>query len=163
MLIRLKNKDTLIIDDYKFRCCIGKNGVNPKKTEGDKSTPKGKFSLGKIYYRADRVLKPETKIPIKIITKKMGWCDDPKNKNYNKEIKINKKIKCEKLFRKDQIYDYLLVINFNIKKRIPYKGSAIFLHITKNFKPTLGCLAIKKKDFLILAKLINKNTKILIS
>ena len=141
MLIKLKNKDTLIIDDYKFRCCIGKNGVNPKKTEGDKSTPKGKFSLGKIYYRADRVLKPETKIPIKIITKKMGWCDDPKNKNYNN----------------------LLVINFNIKKRIPYKGSAIFLHITKNFKPTLGCVAIKKKDFLILAKLINKNTKILIS
>ena len=56
------------------------------------------------------MLKPETKIPIKIITKKMGWCDDPKNKNYNKEIKINKKIKCEKLFRKDRFYDIFIIL-----------------------------------------------------
>ena len=160
MLIRIKNKDQLIIDDFVFKCSIGKNGVKRKKIEGDKSTPKGKFTLGKIYYRPDRVPKPETVILTKKINKIMGWCIESKNKKYNSEIKIDKKIKHEKLYRKDYKYDYLLVINYNTKKKIPYKGSAIFLHLTNNYKPTIGCVAIKKKDFLILAKIINKKTKI---
>ena len=89
----------------------------------------------------------------------MGWCDDPNSKYYNSEIKINKKIKCERLFRHDYKYNYLLVINYNLNK-IKRKGSAIFIHLTKNYQPTAGCVAIRKKDFLILIKLINKNTKI---
>ena len=160
MLIRIKNKDQLIIDDFVFKCSIGKNGVKRKKIEGDKSTPKGKFTLGKIYYRPDRVPKPETVILTKKINKKMGWCIESKNKKYNSEIKIDNKIKHEKMYRKDYKYDYLLVINYNTKKKIPFKGSAIFIHLTNNYKPTIGCIAIKKKDFLILVKIINKKTKI---
>ncbi len=160
MLIRIKNKDQLIIDDFIFKCSIGKNGTKRKKIEGDKSTPKGTFALGKIYYRPDRVPKPETVILTKKINKKMGWCIDSKNKKYNSEIKIDKKIKHEKMYRSDYKYDYLLVINYNTKKKVPFKGSAIFLHLTNNYKPTIGCVAIKKKDFLILAKIINKKTKI---
>ena len=160
MLIRIKNKDQLIIDDFVFKCSIGKNGVKRKKIEGDKSTPKGKFTLGKIYYRPDRVPKPETVILTKKINKKMGWCIESKNKKYNSEIKIDNKIKHEKMYRKDYKYDYLLVINYNTKKKIPFKGSAIFIHLTNNYKPTIGCVAIKKKDFLILVKIINKKTKI---
>ncbi len=160
MLIRIKNKDKLIVDDFIFKCSIGKNGVKRKKIEGDKSTPKGIFSLGKIYYRPDRVAKPETVIPTKKINKKMGWCIESKNKNYNTEIKINKKIKHEKLFRNDYKYDYFMVINYNTKKKTPFKGSAIFIHLTNNYKPTIGCVALKKKDFLILIKIINKKTKI---
>ena len=91
----------------------------------------------------------------------MGWCDDPKNKKYyNKLIKVNKKIRHEKLFRKDSKYDFLIPVNYNTKKTKLGKGSAIFIHLTKNFKPTEGCIALKKKEFLILLKLINKNTKI---
>ena len=160
MLITLKNKDFLILDDFIFKCAIGKNGIKSKRKEGDKTTPSGKFSLGKLYYRADRVKKPLTKIPTKIIDKNMGWCDDSKSKYYNKEILVNKKIRHEKLYRKDNIYDYFIVINYNTKKPEPYKGSAIFLHLTKNYKKTMGCLALSKKDFLILMKIINKNTKI---
>jgi L,D-peptidoglycan transpeptidase YkuD (ErfK/YbiS/YcfS/YnhG family) len=160
MLITLKNKETLIIDDFIFKCSIGENGIKTKKIEGDKTTPRGKFSLGKLYYRADKVQKPLTKIPIKIITKNMGWCDDPKSKYYNKEIKISNKFKYEKLFRKDHIYNYLIVINYNTKKIISNKGSAIFIHLTKGYKKTAGCVSIKQKDFLILIKLINKKTKI---
>ena len=93
----------------------------------------------------------------------MGWCNDSTNKYYNQEIKNFKQIKSEKLFRKDSIYDYLIVINYNTKKVIKKKGSAIFLHLTKNYKKTLGCIALKKKDFLILIKLINRKTKIKIS
>ncbi len=160
MLIRIKNKDQLIVDDFIFKCSIGKKGAKKKKIEGDKSTPKGKFTIGKIYYRPDRVSKPETSILTKKINKKMGWCIDSKNKKYNSEIKINKKIKHEKMYRNDYKYNYLLVINYNTKKRIPYKGSAIFVHLTNNYKPTIGCIAVKKKDFLILVKIINKKTKI---
>ena len=160
MLIRIKNKDQLIVDDFIFKCSIGKNGIKRKKIEGDKSTPKGTFTLGKIYYRPDRVPKPEATILTKKIYKKMGWCIESKNKKYNSEIKTNKKIKHEKMYRNDYKYDYLLVINYNTKKKIPYKGSAIFIHLTNNYKPTVGCVALKKKDFLILVKIINKKTKI---
>jgi len=160
MLIKVKNKASLIIDDFVFKCSIGKNGIKKNKKEGDKSTPKGKFTLGMLYYRGDKVQKPITNLKIKKITKKMGWCNDPMHKKYNKEILIEKKIKFEKLFRKDNIYDYFIVINYNSKKTIPNKGSAIFLHLTKNYRPTLGCIALNKKDFLILAKIINKNSKI---
>tara|TARA_B110000046_G_scaffold184949_1_gene224951 strand:- start:525 stop:1016 length:492 start_codon:yes stop_codon:yes gene_type:complete len=160
MLIILKNKDTLIVDDFTFKCSIGENGLSSKKKEGDKITPRGVFSLGKLYYRADREKKPITKIPTKIIKNNMIWCDNPNSKYYNKETKINTNTKCEKLFRNSHSYDYLIVINYNVKKTIPFKGSAIFIHLTEDYKKTAGCIALKKKDFLILLKLIDKNTKI---
>ena len=160
MLIHLKNKDKLIVDDFKFRCCIGKSGTKKSKIEGDNSTPKGIFTLGTLYYRKDRVKKPVTNLKTKIIKSNLGWCNDPKHIFYNKEINIQKKIRHEKLYRKDQKYDYFLVINYNIKKTLPNRGSAIFLHLTKNYKPTVGCVAVKRNDFLKLAKIINNKTKI---
>ena len=160
MLIQLKNKDKLIIGDFKFKCCIGKNGVKKHKLEGDKSTPKGIFKLGSLYYRNDRVQKPKTDLNIKIIKPNLGWCHDPKHNLYNKEFKSQKKIPHEKLYRKDHKYDYFIVIKYNFEKTIPNKGSAIFLHLTKNYNPTKGCIAIKKNDFLVLLKIINKKTKI---
>ena len=163
MKITLKNKYTLKIDDFKFKCCVGKNGLKKNKTEGDKCTPKGTFKLGKLYYRKGRVKKPITNLKVKNIKKNMGWCNDSKNKFYNQEIIINKKIKHEKLFRKDYKYNYLLVIEYNTKKIKPNKGSAIFIHLTKNFKATAGCIALLEKDFLIMAKLINKKTTIKIN
>jgi L,D-peptidoglycan transpeptidase YkuD (ErfK/YbiS/YcfS/YnhG family) len=159
MTIKLINKDTLIFKDFKLKCCIGLNGIKSKKIEGDKTTPRGLFTLGKIYYRSDRVKKPKTNISLKKITKKMGWCDDPESKYYNSEIKVSDKIKCEKLFRKDYKYNYLLIINYNLNK-IKYRGSAIFIHLTEDYYPTAGCVGLKEKDFLILIKLIKEKTKI---
>ena len=132
-----------------------------KKIEGDKKTPIGLFSLGDLYYRKDRNSKPLTKLRCIPIERKMGWCNDKLNKKfYNKLIKINNNIKGERLYRRDFKYDYMIPINYNTKKIKLGIGSAIFLHLTKDFKPTLGCVALKKKDFLILLKLINKKTKI---
>ena len=163
MNITLKNKYTLKIDDFKFKCCVGKNGLKKNKTEGYKCTPKGTFKLGKLYYRKDRVKKPITSLKVKKIKRNIGWCNDSKNKFYNQEIKINKNIKHEKLLRKDYKYNYLIVIKYNTKKIKPNKGSAIFIHLTKNFKATAGCIALLEKDFLIMAKLINKKTTIKIN
>ena len=163
MLISLKNKDTLSCGDFLFKCSIGKNGLSSSKIEGDMKTPKGIFSLGPLFYRKDRNKKPLTKIKTINITKKMGWCDDINHFEYNCLIMINKKIKHEKMFRNDYKYDFLIPINYNTNKPKKNKGSAIFLHLTKNYKKTLGCIALKKNDFLILLKLINKKTKIKIS
>ena len=159
MIIHVKNKDTLTADDFHFKCCIGKKGFNSNKKEGDYSTPKGIFNLKKLYYRKDRVGVPTCKIKKKIITKKIAWCDDPNHKKYNEEIHTFSKKNKENFYRKDCKYDYLIAIDYNHKK-IPGKGSAIFIHLTKDYKPTAGCIALKKKDLKILLKLINQKSKI---
>ena len=163
MTIILKNKETLIFDDFSFRCCIGEKGITNNKIEGDKKTPSGSFSLGKVYYRKERNSKPVTKINTISIKKNMGWCDDVKSKKYNKLIKTTIKIRHEKMFRRDYKYDYLIPINYNTKNTKLGRGSAIFIHLTKNYLPTSGCIGIKKKDMIILLKLINKKTKIKIN
>ena len=165
MTIIVKNKETLLFDEFKFKCSVGKKGFTRNKKEGDLKTPAGIFELGKIYYRPDRIEKPLSKLQTTTIKKNMGWCDDPKSKYYNKLIKIKKnfKINHEKLYRKDNKYDIFILIKHNYKKVIKNQGSAIFLHLTKNYLPTKGCVALSKKDFLILIKLINKKTKIRIT
>ena len=165
MIIVIKNKETLLIDDFKLRCVVGKKGINKNKIEGDYTTPRGIFKLGNIYYRSDRVQKPLTKVKSIIIKRNMGWCDDPNSKYYNRLIKIKKnlKISYEKFYRRDSKYDFLILIKYNYKRTVKFKGSAIFLHLTKNYSPTKGCIALNKKDFLILIKLINKNTRIKIN
>ncbi len=162
MTIIIKNKVTLLIDDFKFKCSVGKKGFSRNKKEGDFKSPIGIFKLGNIYYRKDRVKKPISKLKSFCIRKNMGWCDDPKSRHYNKLIKIkkNSRINYEKLFRKDNKYDLFIPIKYNYNKTIKNKGSAIFLHLTKNYSPTKGCIAMQKRDFLILNKLINKKTKI---
>ena len=163
MTIIIKNKQTLFFDEFIFKCCIGKKGFTKNKMEGDKKTPSGIYYLENLYYRKDRVKKPETSLKCIGIKKNMGWCDDVDSRYYNKRIKINKYSRCEKLYRKDYKYNYLIPIKYNWRRTKKAKGSAIFLHLTKNYKPTKGCVALKEKDFLILCKLIKKNTRIKIT
>ena len=160
MQIIITNKDTLLYDEFKFKCSAGKNGKTTKKIEGDNKTPKGSYALGPLYYRKDRLPKPLTKLKVIQIKKNFGWCDDIKSKFYNRPIKIDNKIRHEKLYRKDKKYDLLIPIKYNSIKPKKNKGSAIFLHLTNNYKKTQGCIAISKKDMMILLKLINKQTKI---
>ena len=161
MIIILKNKYTIKLDDFIFRCCIGKNGITKSKKEGDLKTPKGTFKIQNLYYRKDRIEKPKTKLKCIEIKKNMGWCDDVNSKKfYNKLIKTNSNLHHEKLFRKDHKYDLFIPIKYNFDKIIPKKGSCIFLHLTHDYKPTAGCIALNKKDFIILLKIINKKTRI---
>jgi len=161
MTIFIKNKQTLIIDKFKFKCCIGKNGTTNNKKEGDKKTPKGIFKIENLYFRKDRLEKPSTSLKCIEIKKNMGWCNDIRfPKKYNQLFKIKNKIKHEKLKRKDYKYDLLIPIKYNFKNTFIGKGSCIFIHLTKNYKPTAGCVAIAKKDFLIILKIIKKNSKI---
>ena len=161
MTIFLKNKHTLKIDDFYFKCCIGKNGVTRRKREGDYKTPSGIFKIGKLFFREDRIKKPKTFLKAVKIEKNMGWCDDIDYPNkYNRLVINNIKVKHEKIFRKDDKYNLLIPIKYNSRNPIPGLGSCIFIHLTKNYKPTAGCIALKKKDFLIMLKIINKSTKV---
>jgi len=161
MDIYLKNKQTLQVDDYYFKCSIGKGGLTSKKKEGDTKTPKGVFGIENLYYRKDRLKKPKTNLKCIEIKEDMGWCDDINfEQKYNKLIKVDKNIKHEKLKRKDQKYNLLIPIKHNFLKPKKGLGSCIFIHLTMDYKPTAGCIALTKKDFLIMLKLINKKSKI---
>ena len=163
-MIVVRKNGYLEYKNLKFRCAIGKAGIQKKIKEGDNITPKGTYKILSIYYRHDRIKK--IKCPIKKIkiTKKIGWCDDLKSEYYNKQIKLPSKFSHETLYRKDNIYDIVCVINYNINPIIKGKGSAIFLHISKNkYQRTKGCIALKKNHLITLLSLIKKNTKIKIS
>ena len=161
MTIIVKNKHTLIFGDFKFKCCVGKNGFSNKKIEGDKKTPTGRYSIGSLYFRKDRKKPPKTKLKVFEIKKHMVWCNDINSLyKYNKLINFNSKLKFERLFRHDYKYDFLIPIKYNWNKPKVGKGSAIFIHLTKNYRPTAGCIGLAEKDFLILLKLLSKETKI---
>ena len=146
-----------------MKCAIGKKGIGYKKKEGDLITPSGQFKIKYILYRRDRV-KISTKIKKKIIKKNMGWCDDPKSSHYNKLVKLPFAYNYEKLFKKENIYDIIVVLNYNMNPVKKNKGSAIFIHIAKNnFKKTEGCVAIKKLNLIKLIKEIGPYTKVKIS
>ena len=163
MLIYLKNNNTLCVDEFQFRCVIGKNKLKKNKIEGDNSTPIGKFKLLNLYYRKDKIKYIDTKLNKVAIKKNLGWCDDIGSQFYNKPITIDKNIKHEKMFRRDTKYDLVIVLDYNFKKPILGKGSAIFIHITHNYKPTAGCIALNKKDLIILLKIISKRAYLKIS
>ena len=155
------NKNYVIYNNYKVKCAIGKRGIGNKKKEGDLITPKGEFKIKYILYRSDRIKKIQSKIKIYKIKKNLGWCDDPKSKKYNKLVKLPFKFSHEKLFKKENIYDLLLVLNFNMNPIKKNKGSAIFLHVARNnYKKTEGCIAIKKMHLLKVIKKLKYNTKV---
>ena len=163
-MIIINKSGYLKYKDLKFKCALGKSGIGNKKIEGDNITPKGNFKIIKIYYRKDRLKKLSSKFRLIEITKKIGWCDDSKSRKYNHPIKLPTKYGHEILYRRDNIYDLILVLNYNMKPTIKNKGSAIFIHVAKkNYKKTAGCVALKKADLVLLVKEINKNTKVIIN
>ena len=158
MHILIKNKK-LFFNNYKVKCSIGKRGIGIKKKEGDQITPKGKFKVKYILYRKDRIPNLKTKLAKLVIRKDMGWCDDPRSKFYNKLVRLPFKYNFEKLYRSDNTYDIILVLNFNLNPIRKNKGSAIFIHVArKNYKRTAGCVSVNKKDLKRIVRKINKKT-----
>jgi len=163
-MIIINKSSYLKYKDLKFKCALGKSGIGNKKIEGDNITPKGNFKIIKIYYRKDRLRKLSSKFTLIEIMKNMGWCDDPKSRKYNQPINLPNGYSYEALYRKDNIYDLVLVLNYNIKPTIKNKGSAIFIHVAKKkYERTAGCIALKKAHLISLVKKINKNTKVIIN
>jgi L,D-peptidoglycan transpeptidase YkuD (ErfK/YbiS/YcfS/YnhG family) len=163
-MIIVKKSGLLLFNNLKFECSLGAMGIGKKIKEGDLITPAGTFTLIKLLYRSDRIENIKTVLKKKKIKKNMGWCNDPSSKNYNKLIKLPSKFSYEKLYNDNHIYDLIIPIDFNTKKIIKNKGSAIFIHIAKRkFSPTQGCIGLKKKDLIYIIEHLKKNTKIKIT
>ena len=160
-MIIVKKTGQLFFLGKKYKCALGYAGIKKNKKEGDGATPSGIYSLIKIYYRKDKIKKIQSTLKKIVITKKMIWCDDNNSRFYNTQSNLPKEFSYEKLYRKDNIYDIIVVINYNINPVKKNKGSAIFLHVAKkNYKSTKGCIALKKKDLLFILKNITRKTKI---
>ena len=126
-MIIINKSGYLKYKNLKFRCALGKAGIREKSTEGDLITPRGTYKIIRVYYRKDRIKKITSKFKLVEIKKNMGWCDDPKSKKYNQLINLPSKYNNEKLYRKDNIYDLVLVLNYNIR---PIVKNTKFLYQT---------------------------------
>ncbi|MDB9762201.1 L,D-transpeptidase family protein [Alphaproteobacteria bacterium] len=146
-MILVNQNNFLTYNKKHYKCSLGINGLSKSKIEGDKSTPVGTFSLGNLFVRTDRIKNLKTNFNYISIDETMAWSDDSNSKDYNKLIKVTNSHK-EIMYRNDNIYDLILVVNYNIYPIIPNKGSAIFLHISRdNNSPTQGCVALNLDDF----------------
>lgn len=157
-MIIVNNKGELWYKKKRYKCAYGKNGFTKFKKEGDGCTPIGTFSLNRLFVRTDRIKYLKTRLSYSPIDESMAWEDNPKKKNYNKLITVKNYSHNEKMKRTDHLYDLILVIEYNTKKIIKGKGSAIFMHLAKpGYKSTQGCIALSKKSFLdILGKITPK-------
>jgi L,D-peptidoglycan transpeptidase YkuD (ErfK/YbiS/YcfS/YnhG family) len=171
LVLNINKKYFLRVGNKALRCQIGSKGIKKaeKKEEGDKTTPIGKWYLKSLYYRPDRVLRPKLKknffLKINPITKFCGWCDDVSSLHYNKYINIKnfspKNFSFESLWRQDNAYDIIIELSHNTNPIIKNKGSAIFIHCSfEDFKPTSGCVALKKRDLMFLIKNLKRDTHI---
>jgi len=129
------------------RAAIGLPGIALKRGEGDGITPVGAFPVREIFYRADRIPRPDTRLLLRAIEKDDGWCDAPDDTNYNKLVKLPYPASAERLWREDHLYDLIVVLGYNDDPVVPGKGSAIFLHLARpDYSHTQGCVALAYDD-----------------
>ena len=160
-MIIVKKTGQLFFLGKKYKCALGYAGIKKNKKEGDGATPSGIYSLIKIYYRKDKIKKIQSTLKKIVITKKMIWCDDSNSRFYNTQSNLPKEFSYEKLYRKDNLYDLIVVLDYNMNPIIKNKGSAIFIHIANNsYKKTKGCIALRKKHLIKIISQIKKNTKV---
>ena len=151
----------LVSQDQKFKCSIGCNGLSKNKIEGDGCTPVGNFKINKILYRPDKINNYKFNLDSEIIEKKDGWCDDVNSDLYNQKIVFPFKMSAENLYRDDDLYDIVCIIDYNLKPIIKGRGSAIFLHVASdNYSPTQGCIAVKKDELIKIAVNLEKKSSI---
>lgn len=126
-----------------MRCAVGRGGLIANKREGDGGTPIGKWPLREVFYRQDRVPKPETRLPLRAISPRDAWCDDPSDARYNHLVTLASPAHWDRLWRDDHLYDVVIVVGYNDNPVVPGKGSAIFLHLCRSdYAPTAGCIAV---------------------
>lgn len=153
--------NTIIANGKNYKCAIGKNGFAANKIEGDNKTPIGEFYLREVFYRADKISAPQTKLKTTATQKNFGWCDDVNSAEYNKFITLPHPARHENLWREDNLYDIVVVIGYNDSPPIKGKGSAIFMHIAKpEYQGTEGCIALEKNDLLEILQNTNNQTKL---
>jgi L,D-peptidoglycan transpeptidase YkuD (ErfK/YbiS/YcfS/YnhG family) len=142
---------------------LGRTGIRALKREGDGGTPLGRFPVRQVLYRADRIPRPRTMLPVRAIRADDGWCDDPASRNYNRLIALPSRRSAEGLKREDHLYDLVLVVGYNDRPRVRGKGSAIFVHLARpGYTPTDGCIALNRHDLTMLLAELRRGSSIMV-
>lgn len=142
---------------------LGRAGVRPDKREGDGGTPRGRFRPLRVWWRADRQLRPLTRLPARRIGPLDAWCEDPSDRRYNRAFRRSATEPGDRLRRADDLYDFIIEIDHNTRPRVAGRGSAVFLHVARpGFAPTAGCVALRRRDLQILLARITGKTRIII-
>jgi L,D-peptidoglycan transpeptidase YkuD (ErfK/YbiS/YcfS/YnhG family) len=140
---------------------LGRTGIRANKLEGDGSTPRGKFRLLRLWYRADRHPRPRTSQPVRRITPDIAWCEDPRDRRYNRPFRRLDGEPGDRLRREDNLYDFVIEIDHNARPRIARRGSAVFIHVARaGLKPTAGCVALPVTRLRALLEHIGPQTRI---
>jgi L,D-peptidoglycan transpeptidase YkuD (ErfK/YbiS/YcfS/YnhG family) len=143
---------------------LGRSGIRALKREGDGGTPLGRFPVRQVLYRADRMPRPRTHLPVRAIRAEDGWCEDPSDPNYNRCVRLSPRSDADRLMRSDHLYDLVLVLGYNDRPRTKGKGSAIFVHLARlGYAPTAGCIALTRHDMLMLLAQVKRRTRIVIT
>ena len=138
-----RSRGFIVANGAAIPCALGRAGVSSWKKEGDGATPRGTFRLVACLYRADRIARPQTRLPLPAIRPESGWCDDPADRNYNRGVTLPYAAHHERLWRADRLYDVIVVIDYNLSPVRRGAGSAIFLHIARDdLAPTAGCITV---------------------
>ena len=154
----------LIAGNHVFPVALGRGSIKANKREGDGATPRGHFKLLRVWWRQDRFPYLRAPLPMQAIRKDDGWCEDPRDRNYNRPVKLSSSNAADRLWRDDHLYDLIIELDHNTLPRIPNRGSAVFIHFArKDFTPTAGCVALKRGDLQKLLALLARDCWIEIS
>lgn len=138
---------------------IGRSGITARKREGDGATPIAGMRLIGGYVRHDRITQPSTALPLRFTPKNLLWCDEPRHALYNRPVDAPFKPSHEKMRRDDGLYDVCLVMDWNLRSRKRYGGSAIFFHLAKpGYTPTEGCVAVSLPAMKRLLRFMRRGT-----
>jgi L,D-peptidoglycan transpeptidase YkuD (ErfK/YbiS/YcfS/YnhG family) len=149
----------LTLGSMTVKCALGRSGRRTRKREGDGATPIGRWCLMAVFYRADRVARPVTKLPVKVLHPGSGWCDAAGDRNYNRPVRHPYAASAERMWRDDPLYDLVVVTNHNQRPRVQGGGSAIFMHIARDgYLPTEGCIALSERDLRTVLRHASKDT-----
>lgn len=142
-------------------CSLGRSGKRARKREGDGATPIGLWRLVEVYYRADRVARPATRLPVRALRRDDGWCDANGDRNYNRWVRHPYPVSAEHLWRADHLYDLVVVLSHNRVPRVQGGGSAIFMHLPRpGYRPTEGCIAVAARDLRDLLRRADRHARI---
>jgi L,D-peptidoglycan transpeptidase YkuD (ErfK/YbiS/YcfS/YnhG family) len=146
-----------------LRVALGRSGIRANKREGDGATPRGRFRPLRLWWRADRGPRPQTGLPIRLIGRSDGWCEEPDHPRYNRPIRVAEGSAADCLWREDRLYDLIVEIDHNTRPRVARRGSAVFIHVARpGFQPTAGCIALRLAALRRLVARLGRNTRIIV-
>ena len=146
-----------------MQVALGRSGIRADKREGDRGTPRGRFHPVRLWWRADRLLRPRTLLPVRRIGPADAWCEDPADRRYNRAFQRSATEPGDRLRRDDGLYDIMIEIDHNMRPRVAGRGSAVFIHVARDcFAPTAGCIALRRRDLEILLTRIAPKTRIMV-